>query len=490
MISSEFAISLDPSLSLGMTTGYNSVMKDLEKSGIKIVKLFQSAGFQAFWVGGIVRDKLLKRESDNMDITTDATPDEVENILKKAGIKSKPVGKEFGTVLALPTSPPAPLLGGEGSSNLIIEITTFRAEGFYSDKRHPDQVRFIKDYLQDAKRRDFTINAMYFDPIKKQIFDPTGGMRDLRLKLIRFVGDPRKRIDEDSLRMFRAVRLATQLGFKLEKNTFAAIKTRAKYIQGVSGERVKKELDKILLSDNRAKGLRLLDEIGLLKFIIPELEKLKKVTHKSKRYHLEGNIFDHTLLCLDFLNAENNLELLYAVLFHDIGKLTTGVPKFKKGEHVMSFPGHPEASVKIFEGFASKYKFSNVSKNLIKWLIKSHDDWRYFVDLNEKKSVELLLDDRLPLLMKVWSADSGGNVRRDPDDSNQKRGFQKAVQMINKSKPLKPLIEKFAKGDLVMKFSGLKPGKQLGEKIDEVKVQIVLGKIKSEKDLKKMLKNY
>ncbi|MDP3763552.1 MAG: CCA tRNA nucleotidyltransferase, partial [bacterium] len=246
-------------------------MNKLEKAGFKIAKLLQAnyaltrpVGhplpqgerdnlkrnyYKAFYVGGFGRNKVLKLESDNMDIATDALPDQVEQILNKAKIKTKAVGKKFGTILAIVDSFP-------------IEITTFRQESRYSDNRHPDQDQFIKDYLNDAKRRDYTINAFYYDPIKKKLYDPANGQKDIKLKLLRFVGDPKKRIDEDGLRMLRGVRLATQLGFKLEKNSFAAIKTRAKYIQGVSGERIKAELDKILLSENRSAGLELLDKIG------------------------------------------------------------------------------------------------------------------------------------------------------------------------------------------------------------------------------------
>ncbi|MEO8065224.1 MAG: hypothetical protein ABI643_00005, partial [Candidatus Doudnabacteria bacterium] len=188
----------------------------LEKAGLKVVKLLHAHSFQAFWVGGIVRNMLLKRESDNVDIATDATPEEIEKILSKEKILVKPIGKKFGSILAIVDEFP-------------VEITTFRSEGRYSDNRHPDRVEFIKDYLDDAKRRDFTINAFYFDPVKKELYDPANGLKDLKGKILRFVGDPKKRIDEDALRMLRGVRLATQLGFKLEKNSFASIKTRAKY---------------------------------------------------------------------------------------------------------------------------------------------------------------------------------------------------------------------------------------------------------------------
>jgi len=221
---------------------------ELEKAGEKIVRLLNKEKYQAFFVGGIVRDILLSRTSDNIDVATDAKPEDVERVLAKADIKFKTFGKKFGTILAL--------VGKEK-----VEITTFRREGKYSDLRHPDQVEFIREYLDDAKRRDLTINALYLDPINHLLYDPVKGIADLKSKMIRFVGDAKKRIDEDPLRMLRALRLATQLGFKIEKNSFAAIKTRAKLIQSVAKQRIQMELAKFSNEE-------LLEKSGLKKFIL------------------------------------------------------------------------------------------------------------------------------------------------------------------------------------------------------------------------------
>ncbi len=228
---------------------------ELEKAGLKIVRLLNKHGCQAFYVGGIVRDHLLGRSSDNLDVATDCLPDDVIRALDKARIRHKEFGKKFGTILAI--------VGAEK-----VEITTFRREGRYSDQRHPDQVEFIREYLDDARRRDLTINALYFEPVNQHLFDPVKGREDLDKKIIRFVGDPKKRIDEDPLRMLRAVRLATILDFKLEKNSFAAIKTRAKLIQSVAAQRIQMELAKIFRSENHSVGLKILKETGLEKFVI------------------------------------------------------------------------------------------------------------------------------------------------------------------------------------------------------------------------------
>ena len=442
------------------------------KSGIKIVKLLQTKGYQAYFVGGMVRDMLLNRTSDNIDIATDATPDEVERILKKAGYKPKEVGKKFGTILVIDNS-------------MVVEITTFRAEGRYSDNRHPDQVRFIKDYKEDAKRRDFTINALYFDPITKQTFDPTNGIKDIGLKILRFVGDPKKRIDEDGLRMMRGVRLATQLGFKLEKNSFAAIKTRAKYIQGISGERIKAELDKILLSENRVVGLELLDKTGLLRFIIPEMESLKKFTHRSKIYHQEGDMFIHTLLALKN-TPSSNLDLLYAILFHDISKPQRAIKKLKAEGWVLSTPGHADASAEIFLKFSVRLKFPRKNTKTIEWLIRKHGLSSSFFEMRPVKQFRIASQPSFELLMQHWYADHHGNERIEGGVEHT-RQFKKSMaagkKMLKQIQANQDLFRQLADGKLVMKYSKLKPGVELGRKIEDVKIQIILGKIKNEKDI-------
>jgi tRNA nucleotidyltransferase (CCA-adding enzyme) len=445
----------------------------LYKAGFQITKIFAENNFQAFWVGGIVRNLLLNRDSDNIDIATDATPDQIEKILNKAKIINKPVGKKFGSILAI-------------VKGFKIEITTFRSEGRYSDNRHPDQVQFIGDFLDDAKRRDFTINALYFDPIKKQLYDPTNGQRDQQAKLLRFVGDPKKRIDEDALRMLRGVRLATQIGFKLEKNSFAAIKTRAKYIQGISGERVKAELDKILSSPNRVAGIELLDKIGLLRFIVPEFEALKKFSHKSKLYHLEGSQFDHTLFALSKAQSLDT-DLAYAILFHDIGKPQVAKPRLKDEGWVISTHGHEKASADIFKVFSRKYRFSSASAKKIHWAVENHMMIPKFYEMRDEKKVKYASLSNFDFLLQLGIADDLGNKRDVKIAKIHKPGWKEAKRIYTKLLNLKDVLDRLARGDLIMKYSKLKPGVELGRKIEKVKAQIVLGKIKTEKDLKKYL---
>jgi tRNA nucleotidyltransferase/poly(A) polymerase len=442
--------------------------------GKRISELLQASGFEAFWVGGTVRDLILNRPQDNLDIATAAAPDEIEAVLKKAKIKTKDFGKKFGTILAVTDAGP-------------VEITTFRAEGRYSDKRHPDSVKFISDYKQDSLRRDFTINAMYLDPKDGRVLDTQKGEKDLKGKLIRFVGDPKHRIDEDPLRMLRAVRFCVQLGFKMESNTFAAIKTRAKFISRISGERIKAELDKIMLSDKRADGIRLLDDCGILKFLIPDFPKLKTLEHDSKTYHLEGTVYDHILLGLQY---PKNLLAYYAVLFHDVGKTRTKLRVYKNGQWVNSFPGHQRMSADLFEEFAGRVSFPARDKNVIKWLIIHHDDRRGFQESSLLKKIKYLTQPHFDLLLQVWRADSKSNLRLGQKGelvSRQSEACNIAEEILAKLKAKNGLIRQFANGAAIMSAGKIKPGPKVKDLINKTMEAIYLDRINSQADFKEFI---
>lgn len=451
----------------------------LSKAGKRIVKLLTTQGCQAFFVGGVVRDYLLKRSSDNLDIATDCLPENVQKTLERAGIRYKIIGKKYGTILAI-------------VDKELVEITTFRRESRYSDQRHPDQVEFIREYLEDARRRDLTINALYFDPMSQQLFDPVNGMKDLESKLIRFVGDPKIRIDEDPLRMIRAVRLATTLGFKLEKNSFAAIKTRAKLTQSVSGERIKSELDKILLSNQRTQGLRLMDNIGLLKFVLPELSDQKNIFHNSKRYHLEGNGFEHALLVTEALKNPS-LELIYAALLHDSGKIATGAKKLKKGEWVISYHGHNLVSKKLFEKAAARLRFPKQSKDLTSWLIHEHDHKNEYLKSSPEKQVKRALNPGFAQLLDLWQADIEGNISNNQNEEYNKPrwgAYEQGHKYLQALHSKKNILENFSSGKFIIRTARLKPGPQIGQLSDKIKIKIILGEIKNEDDARNFLQKF
>ena len=444
-------------------------------AGLKAVKILHSNNFKGFWVGGVVRDLILGRTSDNIDIATNATPDKVEAIFVKEGYKTKLVGKKYGTILTVINGFP-------------VEITTYRKEGDYIDKRHPNQIVFVENYTDDAQRRDFTINALYFNPITKELLDPCGGLIDLNNKLIKFIGNPKKRIEEDYLRLIRAARLSHQLGFRIEQNSFAAIKTRAKFLQDVAGERVKQEIDKILLSPNPHEGLKILDSLGLLKFIIPEVEKTKKVFHKSKTYHLEGSVFEHTLLVVSHLK-NLDLNLIYAAIFHDVGKINTGKLKQRDGQVVMSFYGHSKSSQEIYNKFAVKFKPSRTERKIVNWLIEHHDLKRNFLQSKPEKQAIYALHPQFESLLDLWRADSAGNIKTDANKvfaQSMTSAWKLGTQYVNKIKELKNTLD-LATGNNAIKILGIKPGPAIGSILKKIKAKIILGEVKNYSDLEKYL---
>ena len=271
---------------------------------VRIVKRLQSAGYEAYFAGGCVRDALRKKTPVDYDIAASAKPAEVARLFKK----TIPVGKAFGVMTVV-----------EGGINF--EVTTFRTEGAYKDGRHPSSVKF-SSLAEDAKRRDFTINGMFYDPMKRKFIDLVGGRADLKRHLVRTIGKPAERFAEDKLRVLRAVRFAAELDFRLHPETRRAIQKHASGIKAVSAERIREELKKILLSPNRRKGIKLLDKTGLLRRILPEVSRLKGVK-QPPQFHPEGDVYVHTLACLKHLPPKMGWELVLATLLHDIGKPRT-----------------------------------------------------------------------------------------------------------------------------------------------------------------------
>lgn len=274
------------------------------ETGLQLVKRLQRAGFIAYFAGGCVRDRLLNQESHDIDIATSATPEDVQRLFPQAtGLH----GKVFG-VVRVPV--------GDSS----FEVATFRRDVGTRDGRHPDHVVYSRPE-EDAYRRDFTINALFYDPVADQWIDYVGGRSDLREKKIRAVGDPSRRFAEDKLRLLRAIRFAANLGFTIEPVTWDALREQAATIHQVSTERIRDELDRIFSGPAPATGLDLLDQSGLLSYILPEVSALHGV-EQPKEFHPEGDVFVHTRLLLAQLH-EPALPLAWAALLHDIGKPLT-----------------------------------------------------------------------------------------------------------------------------------------------------------------------
>lgn len=302
-----------------------------------VVQKLRAFGHEAYFAGGCVRDMLLGSEPHDIDIATSALPQEVEKLFPR----TVAVGAQFGVIIVL-------------ENDAEIQVATFRHDGSYHDGRHPTEVIFT-NAQEDAKRRDFTINGLFYDPISKEVFDNVNGRNDLTQKIVRAIGNPRQRFEEDKLRLLRAIRFATTLGFEIEPTTWKAICELAPKIPVVSAERIRDEIQKIFLSPHRLRGFDLLDQSGLLRILLPEIEHLKGC-EQPPEFHPEGDVFVHTRLMLKMLPEKASLPLVLSVLFHDIGKPATRTVD-EQGK--MRFYAHDQVGTKMAEKILQRFRFSN-----------------------------------------------------------------------------------------------------------------------------------
>jgi poly(A) polymerase len=329
-----------------------------------IVQTLRQHGFEAYLVGGCVRDLLLGRDPKDYDVATNATPEQVMAVFPE----TYAVGVQFGVVLVpVPEEPEA--RNGEPSSSKsgTIEVATFRSDLGYSDGRHPDEVRFSSDPRQDVARRDFTINGMMLDPVSGEVLDFVGGRKDLEARIIRAIGDAERRFHEDKLRMLRAVRFAARFGYMIEPVTFSAIEKLAHEIHVVSRERVRDELTRMLTEGQARRAFLLLDESGLLEEVLPEISAMKGV-EQPPQFHPEGDVFLHTLLLLDNLQQPCPPTLAWGALLHDVGK----PPTFRVAPDRIRFDGHVDVGVKMAEEICRRLRFSRDDTEQILALIDNH----------------------------------------------------------------------------------------------------------------------
>ena len=354
---------------------------DVRKFANSIVGTLRERGHQAYLVGGCVRDLLLGREPADYDVATDAAPDEVMRIFPE----TYAVGAQFGVVLVpMPaTLRPSVIVSEEAGAQaapasqskdllfsrhkLCVEVATFRCDVGYSDGRHPDEVRFSKDPREDVQRRDFTINGLLLDPIENKVLDYVGGQDDLRAGIIRAIGDPAVRFAEDKLRLLRAVRFAARFGYTIEPATFSAIKQFAAQIQQVSRERVRDELTRMLTEGRARRAFELLDETGLLREVLPEIEAMKGV-EQPPEFHPEGDVFVHTLLMLEKLPYSCPAVLAWGVLLHDVGK----PPTFRRAPDRIRFDEHARVGTRMAEAICRRLRFSNDETKQVVALVENH----------------------------------------------------------------------------------------------------------------------
>jgi len=322
----------------------------MEATAERIVRRLREAGHEAYFAGGCVRDKLLGKTAHDFDVATSAPPESVQRLFRR----TIPVGAQFGVVVVVED-------GHE------FQVATFRSDGLYADGRRPESVSFTTAE-GDASRRDFTINGLFYDPLDRRIIDFVGGEADLRAGVLRCIGDPFARFDEDKLRVLRAVRFAASLGFRIDPPTWDAVRASAARISDVSAERIREELVKIFRHPSRLRGFDLLDESGLLGIILPEVTAMKGC-EQPPEFHPEGDVFVHTRLMLSLLPENVSAPLVFAVLFHDIGKPPTAQTD-PTGR--IRFNGHESVSARMAEKIFSRLKFPNAETDAALAAIQNH----------------------------------------------------------------------------------------------------------------------
>lgn len=340
-------------------------MAEPESIAAGIVRRLRGAGHLAYYAGGCVRDMLRGIPAKDYDIATSARPEEVQALFPR----TVAVGAHFGVICVL-------------DQGLQFEVATFRSDGAYLDGRHPREVTFSSP-REDAERRDFTVNGMFYDPVAGEVIDYVGGRADLERGLLRAIGDPVSRFREDRLRMLRAVRFATVLEFEIEPATWEALQRHAPEIHDVSAERIREELVRIFLSPRRVRGLDLLDQSGLLGQILPELLPLKGC-EQPPQFHPEGDVWVHTRRMLELLPEEVSVPLVFSVLLHDIGKPPTY--SFDPAEGRIRFNAHDKVGAGMARAVMERLRFS---RDEIEATVEAVDQHMVFKDVQKMRVAKL-----------------------------------------------------------------------------------------------------
>lgn len=434
-----------------------------------IMEKLTSAGFEAYIVGGCVRDALRKKKPKDWDITTNAQPKQIQKIFPKSFYANK-----FGTVTVKTNS--------KDKTLTEIEITTYRIEEKYTDKRHPDKVHFAKSVQEDLARRDFTINALAAD-IQGKIIDLFKGQKDLKQKLIRAVGNPKERFNEDALRMLRGVRFACTLNFSLEEKTFKAILANAGWIQAISKERIRDELIKIINSAYPSQGIEDLRKTKLLKYIIPELEKGAGISQNKSHIY---DIYEHSIRSLQAAaDKKFNLAVRIAALFHDIGK-----PETKQGEGPdATFYNHDYVGSKFTNKILNRLKFPKKLVEKIVILVRNHmfvSDPERITEAGVRRLIKRAGKENIQDLINLRIADRLG-MGRPKARPYRLREIEYMIEKVSQD----PISVKMLNidGKEIMELLDIEPGPKIGAILDVLLAEVIEDPKKNDKKyLKKRVK--
>lgn len=406
---------------------------------IELLSLFESVGYSTYIVGGTVRDMIMGRESHDIDIAVSSTPQETIEVAELNHLEWIPTGIDHGTITIL-------------YNNQEVQVTTFRKD-VECDGRHA-VVEYTTSLSEDLSRRDFSINALSMD-IHGAIIDNHNGIHDIEHKIIRAVGEPQKRFDEDKLRILRAIRFATVLGFCIEETTWNAI--LKSNLDGISRERIRDEFTKILIDKNRVKGIRLLHKSYILHNILPEVTMMQNISAGSPRYHPERNTFEHTLIALSKLKERSSLKLCLATLLHDVGK-PSSLDKYH-------YHGHDETGEKVTKEILTRFKFSKDVIDDVCWLVANHMRIHKFNEMRKAKQIRLIQHPLFDDLFELLKADL--------------MVYDEVVNdIITFKKEYKPpsIPSKLINGYDILVL-GIPAGKQIGSILTEIENQILEGNI-------------
>lgn len=434
---------------------------ELPRKVIMIINNLQLHGYEAFAVGGCVRDSILCRKPEDWDITTSARPEEIKRLFRR----TVDTGIEHGTVTVM--------IGREG-----FEVTTYRVDGLYEDSRHPKDVTFTTSLEEDLRRRDFTINAMaYNDEVR--LVDVFGGVRDLNHHLIRCVGDPMERFSEDALRILRAVRFSAQLAFPIEKNTAQAVRELAPTLQNISAERIQVELVKLLMSDH-PDLIQDAYELGITKVILPEWDAMVGVEQRTR--HHKYDVAGHTLQALKNVKKDKILRL--TMLFHDMGKPSMKTTDEKGVDH---FKGHALVSEEIARSVLRRLKFDNDTVKKVTRLVCYHDYRIEATPPNVRRAMNRIGVELFPYYLAVRMADvkaqSPYKRRAKIENIVAMREIYQETLINDHCVTLRQLA---VSGRDLMNL-GMQPGKQMGDMLNEL-LELVLDE--PEMNEKEKLCNY
>ena len=423
-------------------------MPSLRKNATAVASRLLDAGHEALFAGGCVRDQLLEIRPKDFDIATSATPDQVQALFENTNA----VGAHFGVILVK-------------EHGQHFEVATFRHDGSYHDGRRPESVTFT-NAKEDARRRDFTINGLFQHPLTHEILDYVDGQQDIANKLLRAIGDPHVRFQEDALRLLRAIRFAVKTGFTIEEQTWHAIQENAGLLDKVSPERIRDEFSLIIAHPRRALGLQLLLDSGLLEHFLPEALPLVGC-EQPPQWHPEGDVFTHTKIALDLLPEKAPLALCLAVLLHDIGKPPTYT--WDEKDQRIRFSGHDAVGAEMTEEILRRLRYSNDTIADVKEMVARHMQFMNVQDMRTAKLKRFMARPTFPLelqLHKVDCASSNGFT------DNLDFLTQKVEEFANEPIIPAPLV---TGKDLIA--LGLQPGPQFRDLLNEIQTQQLEGQL-------------